>query len=198
MSVTPEIPVQDLQGTWRMNTGGNITDRLLICLDYDDEVKHSAAYAEKVGQLMTTMSLIENSVIYQLYISGYVNYVPLAYRWNSDGSLTVTYTDKNTGNKTVHSMYKYSDSFIDEDAFENPSLLYGLWVTADKGKGLRFLDDGVLWVYKGNGSEKCRWRDSDGNALVIVDSFGFSEKVPVAKIGENLLIYNGKKYYKVD
>lgn len=196
ISVTPDIVTKDLHGTWLMGTGGNITDKLIICLDEDGV--HKAVHAEKEGQLLLTMTTISNQVIYQLWISDYVQYEPLAYAWNGPDSIKATYTDKNTGNKTSHSMYKYSDSFIDETAFDDASALHGLWVDAGKSKGLRFLPDGVLLIYKGNSSEKCKWKDGDENALLVMDSFGFSEKVPFVKIGDNMLVYKGEKYYRTE
>ena len=117
---------------------------------------------------------------------------------NETGTLSIYYTDKNTGKETAHSLRKYSDSFLYECAYEDISSIHGLWVNEDKTKGLRFLPDGILWVYSGIDSEKCKWKDSDGNSIAMLDSFGFSEKVPFARIGDNLLVYDGEKYYKAD
>lgn len=195
--VTTENPTKTLQGTWLMYTGGNITDNLIVSFDYSGE-NHKAVYADKEGNLLGTMMDVKEDKITQIYISGLANYTFLNHKWNSTGTLSVYYTDSHTGRQTIHNLLKYSDSFIDEAAYDDATIIHGLWVNSDKSKGLRFLPDDILWTYSGNSSEKCRWKDSDGNTISVVDSFGFSEKVPFAKIGDNLLIYKGEKYYKID
>lgn len=196
-SVTIESPTKDLQGTWVMYPGGNVPDNVLVVFDRTG-ANHKAVYENKEGELLTSVVYLDGGKITQLYISGLANYTFLKHQWNSTGTLSIYYTDKNTGKETAHSLRKYSDSFLNEGAYEDISSIHGLWVNEDKTKGLRFLPDGVLWVYSGIGSEKCKWKDSDGNSIAVLDSFGFSEKVPFARIGDNLLIYDGEKYYKAD
>ena len=197
VSVTVESPTKDLQGTWVMYPGGNVPDNVLVMFDRTG-ANHKVVYENKEGELLTSVVYLDGDKITQLYISGLANYTFLKHQWNSTGTLSIYYTDKNTGKETAHSLRKYSDSFLDEGAYEDISSIHGLWVNEDKTKGLRFLPDGVLWVYSGIGSEKCKWKDSDGNSIAVLDSFGFSEKVPFARIGDNLLVYNGEKYYKAD
>ena len=197
VSVTVESPTKDLQGTWVMYPGGNVPDNVLVVFDRTG-ANHKAVYENKEGELLTSVVYLDGDKITQLYISGLANYTFLKHQWNSTGTLSIYYTDKNTGKETAHSLRKYSDSFLDEGAYEDTSSIHGLWVNEDKTKGLRFLPDGVLWVYSGVGSEKCKWKDSDGNSIAVLDSFGFSEKVPFARIGDNLLVYDGEKYYKAD
>ena len=197
VSVTVESPTNDLQGTWVMYPGGNVPDNVLVVFDRTG-ANHKAVYENKEGELLTSVVYLDGDKITQLYISGLANYTFLKHQWNSTGTLSIYYTDKNTGKETAHSLRKYSDSFLDEGAYEDISSIHGLWVNEDKTKGLRFLPDGVLWVYSGVGSEKCKWKDSDGNSIAVLDSFGFSEKVPFARIGDNLLVYDGEKYYKAD
>ena len=195
VSVTVESPTKDLQGTWVMYPGGNVPDNVLVMFDRTG-ANHKAVYENKEGELLTSVVYLDGDKITQLYISGLANYTFLKHQWNSTGTLSIYYTDKNTGKETAHSLRKYSDSLLDEGAYEDISSIHGLWVNEDKTKGLRFLPDGVLWVYSGIGSEKCKWKDSDGNSIAVLDSFGFSEKVPFARIGDNLLVYDGEKYYK--
>ena len=195
VSVTVESPTKDLQGTWVMYPGGNVPDNVLVMFDRTG-ANHKAVYENKEGELLTSVVYLDGDKITQLYISGLANYTFLKHQWNSTGTLSIYYTDKNTGKETAHSLRKYSDSFLDEGAYKDISSIHGLWVNEDKTKGLRFLPDGVLWVYSGIGSEKCKWKDSDGNSIAVLDSFGFSEKVPFARIGDNLLVYDGEKYYK--
>ena len=195
VSVTVESPTKDLQGTWVMYPGGNVPDNVLVMFDRTG-ANHKVVYENKEGELLTSVVYLDGDKITQLYISGLANYTFLKHQWNSTGTLSIYYTDKNTGKETAHSLRKYSDSLLDEGAYEDISSIHGLWVNEDKTKGLRFLPDGVLWVYSGIGSEKCKWKDSDGNSIVVLDSFGFSEKVPFARIGDNLLVYDGEKYYK--
>lgn len=195
VSVTVESPTKDLQGTWVMYPGGNVPDNVLVMFDRTG-ANHKAVYENKEGELLTSVVYLDGDKITQLYISGLANYTFLKHQWNSTGTLSIYYTDKNTGKETAHSLRKYSDSLLDEGAYEDISSIHGLWVKEDKTKGLRFLPDGVLWVYSGIGSEKCKWKDSDGNSIAVLDSFGFSEKVPFARIGDNLLVYDGEKYYK--
>lgn len=198
VSITQEkITARDLQGTWLMYSGGNIEDKLILCFDSTDK-QHKVVYSDKEGSFITNQIFITSTQIAQIYLSGMANYIVPSFTWYTDDELDLRYYDNNTGKTYRHSLAKYSDSFIDETAFEDSSLLYGLWVNADKTKGLRFLSDGTLWVYKGNSSEKCKWKDSDGNALAVMDSFGFSEKVPFVKIGDNMIVYNGERYYKAD
>ena len=197
VSVTVESPTKDLQGTWVMYPGGNVPDNVLVVFDRT-KANYKAAYENKEGELLTSVVYLDGDKITQLYISGLANYTFLKHQWNSTGTLSIYYTDKNTGKETAHSLRKYSDSFLDEGSYEDISSIHGLWVNEDKTKGLRFLPDGVLWVYSGVGSEKCKWKDSDGNSIAVLDSFGFSEKVPFARIGDNLLVYDGEKYYKAD
>ncbi|MGN5455785.1 MAG: hypothetical protein ACI4XN_07330 [Candidatus Kurthia intestinigallinarum] len=197
VSVTPDTTTQTLQGTWLMYSGGNVSDNLILCFDSSDE-KHKVVYADKTGGFIGNQISISSTQIVQIWLSGMADYIVPSYSWDSKGFLNIAYVDKNTGKTYRHSLVKYSDSFIDETAFEDTSLLYGLWVNADKTKGLRFLSDGTLWIYKGNSSEKCKWKDSDGNALAVMDSFGFSEKVPFTKIGDNLFVYKGEKYFKAE
>ena len=197
VSVTVESPTKDLQGTWVLYPGGNVSDNVLVVFDHA-EANHKAAYENKEGELLSSVVYLNGDKIVQLYISGLANYTFLKHQWNPTGTLSIYYTDKNTGKETAHSLRKYSDSFLDEGAYEDISSIYGLWANEDRTKGLRFLPDGVLWVYSGNDSEKCKWKDSDGNGIVVLDSLGFSEKVPFAKIGDNLLVYDGEKYYKAD
>lgn len=197
VSVTVESPTKDLQGTWVMYPGGNVPDNVLVVFDRTG-ANHKAVYENKEGELLTSVVYLDGDKITQLYISGLANYTFLKHQWNSTGTLSIYYTDKNTGKETAHSLRKYSDSLLDEGAYEDISSIHGLWVNEDKTKGLRFLPDGVLWVYSGVGSEKCKWKDSDGNSIAVLDSFGFSEKVPFARIGDNLLVYDGEKYYKAD
>ena len=197
VSVTVESPTKDLQGTWVMYPGGNVPDNVLVVFDRTG-ANHKAVYENKEGELLTSVVYLDGDKITQLYISGLANYTFLKHQWNSTGTLSIYYTDKNTGKETAHSLRKYSDSFLDEGAYEDISSIHGLWVNEDKTKGLRFLPDGILWVYSGIDSEKCKWKDSDGNSIAVLDSFGFSEKVPFARIGDNLLVYDGEKYYKAD
>ena len=197
VSVTVESPTKDLQGTWVMYPGGNVPDNVLVVFDRT-KANYKAAYENKEGELLTSVVYLDGDKITQLYISGRANYTFLKQQWNSTGTLSIYYTDKNTGKETAHSLRKYSDSFLDEGAYEDISSIHGLWVNEDKTKGLRFLPDGILWVYSGIDSEKCKWKDSDGNSIAVLDSFGFSEKVPFARIGDNLLVYDGEKYYKAD
>lgn len=198
VSITQEkITARDLQGTWLMYPGGTIEDKLILCFDSTGK-QHKVAYSDKEGDFITNQISITSTQIVQIYLSGMANYIVPSFTWYADDELDLKYYDKNTGKTYRHSLVKYSDSFIDETAFEDTSLLYGLWVNADKTKGLRFLSDGTLWIYKGNSSEKCKWKDSDGNALAVMDSFGFSEKVPFTKIGKNLLLYKGEKYFKAE
>ena len=197
VSVTVESPTKDLQGTWVMYPGGNVPDNVLVVFDRT-KANYKAAYENKEGELLTSVVYLDGDKITQLYISGLANYTFLKHQWNSTGTLSIYYTDKNTGKETAHSLRKYSDSFLDEGAYEDISSIHGLWVNEDKTKGLRFLPDGILWVYSGIDSEKCKWKDSDGNSIAVLDSFGFSEKVPFARIGDNLLVYDGEKYYKAD
>ena len=197
VSVTVESPTKDLQGTWVMYPGGNVPDNVLVMFDRTG-ANHKVVYENKEGELLTSVVYLDGDKITQLYISGLANYTFLKHQWNSTGTLSIYYTDKNTGKETAHSLRKYSDSFLDEGAYEDISSIHGLWVNEDKTKGLRFLPDGILWVYSGIDSEKCKWKDSDGNSIAVLDSFGFSEKVPFARIGDNLLVYNGEKYYKAD
>ena len=197
VSVTVESPTKDLQGTWVMYPGGNVPDNVLVVFDRTG-ANHKAVYENKEGELLTSVVYLDGDKITQLYISGLANYTFLKHQWNSTGTLSIYYTDKNTGKETAHSLRKYYDSFLDEGAYKDISSIHGLWVNEDKTNGLRFLPDGVLWVYSGIGSEKCKWKDSDGNSIAVLDSFGFSEKVPFARIGDNLLVYDGEKYYKAD
>ena len=198
VSITQEkITARDLQGTWLMYPGGTIEDKLILCFDSTGK-QHKVAYSDKEGDFITNQISITSTQIVQIYLSGMANYIVPSFTWYADDELDLKYYDKNTGKTYRHSLVKYSDSFIDETAFEDTSLLYGLWVNADKTKGIRFLSDGTLWIYKGNSSEKCKWKDSDGNALAVMDSFGFSEKVPFTKIGKNLLLYKGEKYFKAE
>ena len=198
VSITQEkITAKDFQGTWLMYPGGTIEDKLILCFDSTGK-QHKVAYSDKEGDFITNQISITSTQIVQIYLSGMANYIVPSFTWYADDELDLKYYDKNTGKTYRHSLVKYSDSFIDETAFEDTSLLYGLWVNADKTKGLRFLSDGTLWIYKGNSSEKCKWKDSDGNALAVMDSFDFSEKVPFTKIGDNLLVYKGEKYFKAE
>lgn len=198
VSITQEkITAKDFQGTWLMYPGGTIEDKLILYFDSTGK-QHKVVYSDKEGDFITNQISITSTQIVQIYLSGMANYIVLSFTWYADDELDLKYYDKNTGRTYRHSLVKYSDSFIDETAFEDTSLLYGLWVNADKTKGLRFLSDGTLWIYKGNSSEKCKWKDSDGNALAVMDSFGFSEKVPFTKIGDNLLVYKGEKYFKAE
>ena len=196
VSITQEkITAKDFQGTWLMYPGGTIEDKLILYFDSTNK-QHKVVYSDKEGDFITNQISITSTQIVQIYLSGMANYIVPSFTWYADDELDLKYYDKNTGRTYRHSLVKYSDSFIDETAFEDTSLLYGLWVNADKTKGIRFLSDGTLWIYKGNSSEKCKWKDSDGNALAVIDSFGFSEKVPFTKIGDNLLVYKGEKYFK--
>lgn len=198
VSITHEkITAKDFQGTWLMYPGGTIEDKLILCFDSTGK-QHKVVYSDKEGDFITNQISITSTQIVQIYLSGMANYIVPSFTWYADDELDLKYYDKNTGKTYRHSLVKYSDSFIDETAFEDTSLLYGLWVNADKTKGLRFLSDGTLWIYKGNSSEKCKWKDSDGNVLAVMDSFGFSEKVPFTKIGDNLLVYKGEKYFKAE
>lgn len=197
-SVTVEIdkPTKNIQGTWLMLTGGYVSDNLFLCFDYTSEF-HPAVYAEKCGDLISNLTAAsENQIIGQIWISGLADYRYIKYTWEADDDLDLRCYEPSTGKTYRHAMYKYSDSYIDGDAYDDTTLIYGLWVNEDRSSGVRFLSDGTLWIYKGESSEKCKWKDSDGNALYVMDSLGFSEKIPFVKIGENILVYNGEKLFK--